>query len=359
MKSSPSVRILLLSVIAAAVAFGAAAARVGSAPTGVDTLRGAEISRYSSFKDVALPHAKSALVLPATWPFAPTTSTGEKVTINLSQRLFQQTDAPQAQEWADFFAGLVHGPELSFLSVYILAPGQIETVCGKGALACYGGDRLFTPADDPGVNLSREAVATHEYGHHVAFHRRNDPWDAIDYGPKRWATYEQVCAKAKSGKLYPGAEDEEHYELNSGEGWAETFRVMNERRAGLVEAPWQIVTQSLYPTAAALKAAELDVTSPWTKSTSSTVTGLLTKKSKARTFAVATPLDGRLSMTLRSSVGESLALDVFSPSSSRLAHDAGKKGVAASVTTCGERALRVRVSRLYGTGPFRLVVSKP
>ena len=56
----------------------------------------------------------------------------------------------------------------------------------------------------------------------------------------------------------------------AGEGWAETYRVLNERKAGLAEVPWHIVSQALYPTAAALTAAEQDVITPWQAGTTTT-----------------------------------------------------------------------------------------
>src|SRR5436190_14234327 len=83
----------------------------------------------------------------------------------------------------------------------------------------------------------------------------------------------QVCARTKSGQLSPGAEDPARYDVNPGEGWAETFRVLNQRRLGVAESPWEIVTQSLYPTAAVLSAAEQDVVDPWRAGTSTAQTG--------------------------------------------------------------------------------------
>ena len=306
------------------------------------------------FKDT-VPKAKSALVIPNTWSFSPTLATGGTVAIHLSQKLYAATDTAAAQQWADFFDGLIHGPELSSLDAYFLTPDEVESVCGRRALGCYGRDRLFAPAADPSMDLSAEAVLTHEYGHHVALHRRNDPWDAIAYGPKRWATYERVCAKTRAHRLWPGAEDEKHYQLNPGEAWAETYRVLNERKQALVEAPWQIVVRSLYPTAAALEAAELDVTSSWTPTASSSFSGSVSRTARARSFTVATPLDGRLNARVRAAGGERVRLDVYAPSGKRLVHG----GAKTSATICGQRAVRVRVRRVSGSGPFRLTVAKP
>jgi hypothetical protein len=55
-----------------------------------------------------------------------------------------------------------------------------------------GADTFYTVA---------ESVA-HEYGHHVAVHQRNAPWDAYDWGTKRWASYEDAGVAA--GRLLPG-----------------------------------------------------------------------------------------------------------------------------------------------------------
>ncbi len=347
----PDVR-FLLSAVAAAAVIGSAAAGAQPASTRLDAPRLSEIARGTAFRDATLPafSRKVAASIPETWSYLDTVAGGQTVSIHLSKVIFPTSDPATAQEWADFFGSLVHGSELSHLSAYFLTSTEVGRVCGAQALACYGQDQLFAPAEDPSFELSSEAVVTHEYGHHVAAHRRNNPWVAIDTGPKRWASYEQVCAKAEAGQFYPGAEDEEHYQLNPGEGWAETYRVLNERRAGLVEAPWQIVTTSLYPDWRALTLAEQDVRSPWAKATTKLQKGSV---KKARTFIVSTPRDGRINLTLRASA--SLRLDLFAPSSRRLGHSAGK-ATSLSAEVCGERALRVRVS---GSGSFRLTISKP
>ncbi len=344
---------ILLSAVAAAVVIGTAAAGAQPDTTRLDAPRFSEIARGAAFRDATLPRLSRRLAagFPDTWSYTPTVAGGQTVLIHLSKRY--PDDPTTAQKWADFFASLVHGSELSDLSAYFLTLTEVQSICGRQALACYGTDRLVAPADDPSINLSAEAVATHEYGHHVAAHRRNDPWVALETGPKRWASYEQVCAKARSGRLFPGAEDEQHYELNPGEGFAESYRVLNEHRLGLAEAPWEIVTQSLYPDARALTALEQDVLSPWRKATRAVRTGSVTRSRPTRTFVVSTPLDGRLTLTLRSSSKEQL--DLFAPSSSRLGHAAGR-AASVSATVCGQRALRVRVS---GLGPFHLAISKP
>jgi hypothetical protein len=343
---------ILLSAVAAAVVVGTAAAGAQSTSARLDAPRLSELARSTAFRDATLPRLSRQLTasIPDTWSYTPTVAGGQTVSIHLSKILFPTSDPVAAQQWADFFGSLIHGSELSDLSAYLLTSREVQNVCGAQALACYGSDQLFAPEIDPSFDLSAEAVVTHEYGHHVAAHRVNSPWDALSTGPKRWSSYEQVCAKAKAGRLFPGAEDEQHYPLNPGEGWAETYRVLNERRAGLAEASWDIVTNSLYPDARAMTVAEQDIRSPWTKPTAQTQRGSV---KKIRSFIVSTPRDGNFKLTLRASAR--LSLDLFAPSSRRLGHSAGK-ATSVSATVCGERALRVRVS---GSGSFRLAISKP
>jgi hypothetical protein len=168
----------------------------------------------------------------------------------------------------------------------------------------------------------------------------------------------QVCAKARKGVLVPGAEDPVQYTENPGEGWAETYRVLNERKAGHAETPWQIVDQSLYPTAAALTAADQDVIAPWTDGTTTAQKAVLTHTKKTKTFTVATQLDGTLKMTLKPSAGMRLSLDVFA-SSTRAAHVVSARAVSRTFTVCGARSYRFRVTDLAGRGSVSLTVAKP
>ena len=222
----------------------AAAAAQSSTTRRLDVPLRAEIARAASpIVDTEVSAANVGAVAPAGyWGGQYRTSTGELVTIYASDSY--PVDPAMGQRWADFLASLVHGPEISTVTVLLTTPTQIERVCGPNAVACYSpqGAVLYTPGEDPGTDLSAEAVITHEYGHHVAANRSDAPWSALDSGPKRWASSMQVCARTRSGELFPGAEDAAHYTLNPGEGWAETYRVLNERKAGLPEAPWQIVS---------------------------------------------------------------------------------------------------------------------
>jgi hypothetical protein len=301
-----------------------------------------------------------ALLLATTgyWGGVYRASTGESVTVYASNAY--PMDPALGQRWADFLASLIHGAELSKVTVLLSTADEISRVCGQDSLACYSarGAQLYAPGEDPTSSLSAEAVITHEYGHHIAANRNNAPWDALDWGPKKWDSSMQVCTATRQGRLSPGAEDPVRYEQNPGEGWAETYRLLNQRRLGVPESPWEIVSQSLYPTDAALAAAQQDVTSPWNGNTTTTRSGAVTRTSRTRTYTVATPLDGTLKLTLRTSAGLRAAVDLFA-SSTRVAHATGAGTLARSTTVCGARSYRVRVTELKGRGSFQLAVSKP
>jgi hypothetical protein len=357
---SPYARWLTLCAAAVVTALMAAAA-AQSAPT-----RRLKSPELEAIARAAGPIRDSLVSAPTTRALAPNgywggqyrTGAGELVTVYASNSY--PVDPTLGQRWADFLASLVHGAELSTVTVLLSTPAQINAICGTDALACYSarGALLYAPGEDPSTALSAEAVIAHEYGHHVAANRVNAPWVALDWGPKRWASSMQVCARTKKGELSPGAEDPVRYEQNPGEGWAETYRLLNQRKLGLPESPWQIVTQALYPTSAALTAAEQDVSTPWLADTSTLRTGSVTRTSRTRNYSIATALDGTLKVTLRSSAGLRLTLDVYA-SSTRVAHATGGGTLARSTTVCGARTYRVRVKELTGRGSFRLSVSKP
>src|SRR5919112_211892 len=276
---SPSARRSMLCAAAVLTALTAAAAAQSAERHGLKSPELGEIGRAAG------PIRDSVVTAPSTRALAPNgywggeyrTSAGEIVTIYASNSYPQ--DQALGQRWANFLATLVHGSEISSVIVLLSTPGQIEGICGQDALACYSsrGSLLYAPAEDP-----------------------------------------------------------VRYESNPGEGWAETYRVLNQRRLGVPESPWEIVSRSLYPSDAALAAAERDVTSPWGVDTTTTRAGSVTRTSRTRTYTVATPLDGTLKVTLRSSAGLRAQLDV-----------------------CGARSYRVRVTEQAGRGSFRLSVAEP
>jgi hypothetical protein len=352
--------LLTLCAAAATTALVAAAAAESTPSRRLEIPRLAEIARAARpIPDAMVSPRVLGLLAPGTfWGGTYRTSSGESVTVYASNAY--PVDPALGQRWADFLASLVHGSELSSIRVFLAPPSLIARICGSDAVACYSAQNssLVAPGEDPDGNLSAEAVITHEYGHHVAANRSNAPWAAIDYGTKRWASSLQVCAKARRGDLAPGAEDPVRYEVNPGEGFAETYRVLNERKRGIPESPWQVVSDVLYPDAAALTAAEQDVISPWEQGTATTRTGRITRTTRTRSYTVSTQLDGTLKVSLRPSAGTRLALDVYA-SSTRLVHAVSARTLSRSTAICGQRSLRIRVSAVRGNGTFRLAVVKP
>ena len=191
-----------------------------------------------------------------------TAADGEVVNVYVQDELLA-ADPTAGQKWADMLAGLVHGPELSSLTVYIATLDQVTQNVRLGRARLL---REQPPRSRSGRTTAASrarAVVTHEYGHHVANNRDNAPWPAVDWGTKRWATYVGVCRRAKSGELAPGDEGRAT-QFNPGEAFAEDYRVLNERRVGLPETPWEVVDNSLYPDQTALDLLAQDVTTPWT-----------------------------------------------------------------------------------------------
>lgn len=199
------------------------------------------------------------------------TSTGETVTIYVSDRFSQ--DESIRLSWANFFAWLYHGSELPRVTIYQAPLDEVQQICGAGSAGCYSPSRqiLVFPGD---VGAGADAdIGAHEYAHHIAANRRNDPWDANDWGPKRWATVVGVCSRVAAGTAYPGDEGA-HYKLNTGEAFAEAYRLLNIQRGGTWANFPLIVDPSFAPTPDSFAAALSDVQQPWTAPESTSWDGL-------------------------------------------------------------------------------------
>ena len=119
------------------------------------------------------PSSVDRVVRGSWWGGPSVASTGEPVTVYLSDA-FPQDESARAT-WVNFFAWLQHGSELPSLTVYVALLSEVQSFCGPEAGGCYSPARriLVIPGDlDPGVEFD---IAAHEYGHHIAANRRNDP----------------------------------------------------------------------------------------------------------------------------------------------------------------------------------------
>jgi hypothetical protein len=298
------------------------------------------------------------LAASAWWGGSQTSASGERVTVFLSTAYAADTSA--AQRWADFFASLVHGSELSSARVYVAPLDEVHAICGgDGVLGCYDGRAIVTIGEAAG-SVPATAVAAHEYGHHIAMNRLNAPWRAIDWGTKRWASHARVCARAGSGTAFPGDEGA-RYALNPGEAFAEAYRVLNEVRAGASTFDWSIIDYSFRPDGAALARLEQDVLRPWTAPTTRLLRKVPARHSTTWTRRVATPLDGALRVRLRLQGG---GHDVALLSGDRrrvLARGLWSSGNAKVLEhrLCGERAVTVRVTRQGAPAPFEISLTAP
>jgi hypothetical protein len=344
--------ILAAAVAASAVAAIAGAATQAGQPTQIRYAYG-EVNRGAKLV------LRQGQVLPGYTGGALTAADGETVTVYTEDALLA-ADSTVSQHWADTLTSLLHGTEISEVSLYVSTLDRVRQICGAGALGCYDpSSHTIVGLGENVRGITPQAVITHEYGHHLANSRSNDPWSAVDWGTKRWASYENVCRRAKTGELVPGDEGQ-FYQVNPGELFAETYRVLNERRAGLPESGWGVVDSSLYPDQGALDILAQDVTSPWSGNTTTTYPGEMSPRASGRGFRIASPNDGFFSATLSSPANSRFTLRVVDLGTDReLASSAGTQRVKnVRFTVCGERSLQVQVRRVKGSGPFTLSVSK-
>ena len=282
-----------------------------------------------------------------------TTSTGEQVRVFLSDRY--PVDPARNQSWAEFLVRLVHGSEVGTVTLVLAPPFELSFLCGADAIACYepGGGTIYASADRVTPEVSPEAAIAHEYGHHVASSRINTPWSAIDWGTKRWATYMGICTAAEAGDVAPGDEGS-RYALNPGEAFAEVYRVLNERRLGLSETPWEIVDTNFVPDATALALLEQDVVAPWQAATTLRRPGRATQ-TRASTVKLTTPLDGRLAATVRSSTPVQVELVL---GGTVLARATGRVA-AVRATVCGTRTASLRIRSTKGAVRYTATIARP
>jgi hypothetical protein len=234
----------------------------------------------------------------------------------------------------------------------------VQSECGNAdALGCYGSNMLIVPGEAVD-GVDPKLIATHEYGHHVAFNRANPPWIAVDWGPKRWASYANVCARTTAGTAYPG-DEADHYRQNPGEAFAETYRLLNETKAGATNFIWPVVDGSFYPDAGALQAVEQDVLQPWTTPTTRSVRVRFPKGKRVWTLQLATPLDGLLDVDVTLPTG---ALDDVSLVAAGrvlvqgLWSGAHEKKLAYQI--CGQRSLQLRVVRRARPDSFTVRITQ-
>jgi len=300
-----------------------------------------------------------ALVLPAAafgWDGTYATGDVAGTSIHIVVSDSYPVDETLPQSWATYLGSTPHGAELSSLTLNLMPPAVLESrrYCGSAALACYdpSTDTMYASPEDQLDEPSALEIATHEYGHHLAINRFNPPWAAEDYGTKRWASYENICARAAAGTASPGDEGNA-YGQNPGEAFAESYRVLALTGLGQTPSSWDIVDQSFYPDATALQLLQEDITSPWSGSTLHHVRGSF-GNGGSRTIGVQSTLDGTFVARLHAPSSARLQLELYS-GSTPVAR--GRTNVRFEI--CGQRALTLKVRRLSGRGSFTVDISKP
>ncbi len=287
-------------------------------------------------------------------------SDGHSVTVLVSDAYGGPPNTPEL--WAEAISGLVHESEITSVVVHVMPIEELQEVCGEDAIGCYGFGRMYVPGD-PVYGVAPMMVATHEYGHHIAAHRNNPPWAALDWGTKRWATYEEICPRAEAREVYPG-DEASGYALNPGEGFVEAYRALNEVRHGATSFTWTLIDPSLYPDESALLRVEQDVLDPWTAPTTSTVRARFTESGKRTWWRVIDlPLDGTLeisaSMPLASGYVATLRTVDGSTILRRARWISGAPSRTISYVVCGARAVRLQLYRTGGPGLVTMRLSIP
>jgi hypothetical protein len=197
-----------------------------------------------------------------------------------------------------------------------------------------------------------EYPLTHEYGHHLASWRLNTPWDALDWGPKHWASAARVCTYVRKGLLFPGNQGA-HYSDDPGEGFADGYAHLH-----YPDVSWQY-NELMRPRPALFAAIRRDVLEPWTGPRRRTFTGRVGAHRK-RTFRIPVRLDGDLKFRLTAAPGAAFEVEVRAGGFA-----AGRRlraGRGFGVEWCRRRAVErvtITVRPRAGAGRFALRVSWP
>ena len=281
-----------------------------------------------------------------------TTASGDQVKVFVSDAY--PVDDSVNRHWADFIGALLHGPEIAKLTVYVAPFSEMQSVCqSTEADGCYlfQSEQMVVPGDTPGDGVPIEEIVAHEYGHHIALNRSNWPWLAVEWGTKRWASYENVCARVLAHTAFPGDEGLNYFR-NPGEAFAESYRVHNDRRAPIssVQLPWRM--DGFTPDQTALDLIAQDVQKPWTGTYISHWRGRLAAHGMKR-LVVPTPHYGYAKFVLQGRPGPLIA--VLNPATGK---PLGAATQQIRYGICGERRLTIAVASVTGS-KFAVTIARP
>lgn len=263
-------------------------------------------------------------------------------------------DSGLAEQYAGLLGSLLHGDEISRVSVYVTTLAGVGEICSGGS-ACYFPDTemMIVPGEQPEGTMPVEMIVAHEYGHHVARNRDNKPWSASDWGPKRWATEEGVCTGVQAGYAYPGDEGT-HYWENPGEAFAQAYAFYHYPDV----LPWWWSLGE--PDQVAFEAIRADVELPWTGATQGRRSGRLSGNVSGASFAESTPLDGPFKAALHAPRDTEFDLVLRSADGAVLERTtSGGSDDVLKAQICGVRSVTLEVRRKSGKGRFRVVLRRP
>jgi hypothetical protein len=286
------------------------------------------------------------------------------IAVDITAACAASCDITDPQRIAALIGTLIHGDEVSLLTVQLDTVFQLDFDCGFGAEACYytGENKIviggYWEVDDDGATLNY--VLAHEYGHHVAAHREiAAPFGpTVDWGTERWASQENVCQGKRRGRLFPGDEGS-HYFEDPGEAFAESFA---RYRFPGAQVRWRWLP-ALKPNAASFRAIREDTLSPWRGRSSFVLSGHVPARGEgAAVESLRTPLDGTVSLrpsSLRRH-GYELALRSRAGRLLRSSHHGFGPRHQLDYTVCGQSRLRLVLTSTRPHGrPFRLQIQRP
>lgn len=285
------------------------------------------------------------------------------VAIGVTEACRATCTAADPQRIAAFLGTLIHGREVELLTIQVQTRQQIAYECGSGAQACYytGRNRIVIAGDDVPApdGASRDFVLAHEYGHHLARHRRSPrPFPAaIDWGTPRWSSHENICRNSRLRQVFPGSGGL-HYFRDPGEAFAEAFARYHFPHS---EVPWRWLP-SLRPDAEAFRAIREDTLVPWRGRGGLLLTGRLRGRRggpTVRTFG--TPLDGMVSLRPTGPRHSRYRLRLLNGGGRVLRSDTRihRPDRRLEFTVCGQSHLRVALESRDRPGAFKLQIRRP
>jgi hypothetical protein len=167
----------------------------------------------------------------------------------------------------------------------------------------------------------------------------------------------RVCERVQSRTAFPGDEGF-NYELNPGEAFAESYRVLIETNGAAAGYDWPIVDPSFSPDVAALAALREDVEHPWAGPVNTTVNGRFAARRQSWSRTISTPLDG----TVRIAVTGAGDIRLLSADGSRVLSTGtwnSTAGKSLEYRVCGTRSVQVRITRGGSPARFILRVARP